>query len=951
MILERLEITGFGCLQDITTELHPRVTVIAGRNESGKSTLLRAVRGALYGMDAGGQGRAVDRSDWARYEPWTRGGYGLALTYKLDDGRRIRVARRLDTREQSVQVLELGGSELTDELRSGRAVTPGRFHLGIDESVFCATAWLGDDGLRIDAPESARQRAGQLQEAIERLADTRRGVTAAQALVRIRDAMDRVGSERRTSSPLGVATARLRTLDRTLADARTRLAAVAVDQERLATLDMTHATETGRWVAAERARLAGRLTEVADRRVRLAEAVREAKVRAAELEATASYAGSPLDVETEVTTLGGELAQAKVNAEGAAARWQAAGERLRPIRARRDEIAGGIAAIGLADDLGGDVGERSQRLRGELIAVATAARRNGGDDAREAALRREIAATGLRSLPAGLIDELLPNLEAAQAGGRLFAFAAVACATITVVAAAELARGHLTTAALAAGVIGVLAVAGCVWRAWVRSSAASQARAAATAIALDAGVDPAELARLQDRLPVLRTLHEALDDAELRTSRRRGDAEALQVALASLLERCRSLAAEAGIVDAHRGAEATPDAVVAGAQRVLDRVDAMVLKWRRRDELLAEDAVLAAEESAGAQSSEDVDRSVRAVANLEIRLRTIFKAAGIRVPEGDASNALAGFHHACEARRRHDTARRRLDELQRATHALGGDAATLESLETGLAEQLMQCGGDPAEALVTGPPDVGVLQALDLEAERARRAAASAGDQARELRARLGGVLDTMPNIADLEDEREACETARDRGHRQLKALRRAAELIEAASRVTHRELAPRLAESLGSRLSLLTGARYMEVNVDTDHFALGLLGHERPDMVPLDAVSHGTRDQVALLLRLALCEVLGGGGERTPLLLDEPLLTSDPMRRDLFIEFLHDLSATHQVMLSTADPAMIEAVSRVTAGDCSVVRLEDPPVLDVIGDGHPLGRHSARMRLLAGQG
>ena len=156
-----------------------------------------------------------------------------------------------------MQVLELGGSELTDELRSGRAVTPGRFHLGIDETVFCATAWLSDDGLRIDAPESARQRAGQLQEAIERLADTRRGVTAAQALVRIREAMDRVGSERRSASPLGVASARLRSLDRSLADARTRLAAVAVDQERLAVLDATLAAETDRWVAAERSRLSG----------------------------------------------------------------------------------------------------------------------------------------------------------------------------------------------------------------------------------------------------------------------------------------------------------------------------------------------------------------------------------------------------------------------------------------------------------------------------------------------------------------------------------------------------------------------------------------------------------------------------------------------------------------------------------------------------------------------
>jgi exonuclease SbcC len=951
MILERLEITGFGCLHDITTDLHPHVTVIAGANESGKSTLLRAVRGALYGVDAGGQGRAVDRSDWARYEPWTRGGYGLALTYKLDDGRRIRVARRLDTREQPVQVLELGGSELTDELRSGRAVTPGRFHLGIDEAVFCATAWLGDDGLRIDAPESARQRAGQLQEAIERLADTRRGVTAAQALGRIREAMDRVGSERRNASPLGVAAARLRTLDLILADARTRLAAVAVDQERLAVLDATLAAETDRWVEAERARLSARLSDVAHRRVRLAEMVLEAKLHAAEIEATASYARFPLDVETEVTTLGGELVQAKSSAEGAAARWQSAVERLRPIRSRREQIASGVAAIGSAGEIGGDVGERSQRLRGELIAVADAAGRAGGDDAREAGLRREIAATGLRSLPANVIDELLPELEAAGRGGRAFGGAAILVAGFAAATAAGLDHAHLALAALVGGVLGGLGAALLAWRAWVRSSSASRARAAATVLALDAGIDPAELARLQDRLPVLRTLHHALDDAELRTSRRRGDAEALQLALTSLLERCRALAADACVAEHSRGAGATPEAVIAGAQQILDRVDAVVLQARRREELLAEDAVLAAEESAGAQSSDDVDRAARAVANLEVRLRTILRAAGIGLPEGDWAAAVAGFHHACDARRRHDAARRGLDDLQRSARALGGDAATLESLETELADQLMQCGGDPTDALAAASPDAAMLQALDLEAERARRAATSAGDQARELRARLGGVLDTLPAIADLEDERDSCETARDRGLHQLKALRRAADLIEAASRLTHRELAPRLAESLGSRLSLLTGARYVEVNVDTDHFALGLLGHDRPDMVPLDTVSHGTRDQVALLLRLALCEVLGGGGERTPLLLDEPLLTSDPLRRDLFIEFLHDLSATHQVLLSTADPAMIEAVSRISAGDCSVVRLADPPVLDVIGDAHSLGRHSARMRLLAGQG
>jgi DNA repair protein SbcC/Rad50 len=953
MILERLEVTGFGCLRDLSAELHPRVTVIAGRNESGKSTLLRAVRAALYGIDAGGQGRPVDRSDWARFEPWERGGYGLALTYKLDDGRRIRVARRLDTREQSVQVLELGGSELTDELRSGRAVTPGRFHLGIDEAVFCATAWLGDDGLRIDAPEAVRQRAGQLQEAIERLADTRRGVTAAQALGRLREAMDRVGSERRGTSPLGVATLRLCALETTLADARTRLAAVALDQERLADLDATSADETERWVGAERDRLAGRLADVADRRALLSELVREARGHAGTLEATATYARFPLDAETEVTTLGGELAQARATAAGAVTRWDAAADRLRPIRARRGEIAIGITAIGTpeagAAARGSDLGERAQRLRGELIAAATAAHTESGDDAREAALRREIAATGLRGLPASVIDELLPQLEEAGRSGRAMSITAVLIACLTGAAAFALGRAHLVAASLIAVALGGVAAGLCFWRGWQRSRSASRAREAARQLALEAGADPVEVERLSGRLAVLRALHQALDDTQSRTSRRRADAEAAQTALASLLERCQELALEAGIGESRPRPAATVDAAISSASEILDRVDATVVSSRRREELVAEDAVLAAEEAGCAQLRDDVDRSARNVATLEARLRGLLDASGMLLPDRDPALAVAGFRHACEARRDHDEARRRLGDLQRSAGSLGGDAAALANLEADLAAQLLQRGGDPTAALAASPPDAAALQQLDLDAEHARRAATSTGEVARELRARLGGVLDTLPSIADLEDERDACAAARERGLRQLEALRTAAEMIETASRVTHRELAPRLAESLRSRLSLLTDARYVDVNVDTDHFALGLLGRERPDMVPLDAVSHGTRDQVALLLRLALCEVLGGAGERAPLLLDEPLLTSDPVRRDVFIEFLHDLSATHQVLISTADPATIEAVSRVTVGDCAVVRLNDPISLDVTGSG--IGRHSARMHLLSGQG
>src|SRR4029077_13069018 len=115
-------------------------------------------------------------------------------------------ARRLELQREDAQVVELGGRDVTDVMRLGRLLVPGWHHLGIDEAVFCATACLGEESLRTDSPDTATARADRLQEAIERLADTASRATAAEALARLRHAMERVGTENRGRSPLGAAT-------------------------------------------------------------------------------------------------------------------------------------------------------------------------------------------------------------------------------------------------------------------------------------------------------------------------------------------------------------------------------------------------------------------------------------------------------------------------------------------------------------------------------------------------------------------------------------------------------------------------------------------------------------------------------------------------------------------------------------------------------------------------
>ncbi|MBV9100201.1 MAG: AAA family ATPase [Candidatus Dormibacteraeota bacterium] len=926
MKLQRVEIAGFGALSDVLVDFHPRLTLVLGDNESGKSTLHRAVRAALYGIDAGGQGRAVERSDWHRWRPWAQGPYAIALTYSLEDGRRIRVARSLDTRDQGVQVLELGGSDLTDELRSGRAVSPGRFHLGVDESVFCASAWLGDEALRIGAPDAAPARAEQLQEAIERLADTARGITATQAIARLKEAMDRVGSERRSTSPLGVASARLRDLDRRLEEARARLQALGAEEERLRVLDRDAANGRDRAAAAERAFLEGRVAAIVERKRRLDALRQETAATLGEEEETRHLAAFPLDVEERAATLAGELAQALRSADEAGASWTAAQDRLAEIGRRRAEVLTGLRAI--PDTALDDTAvEQAQRLHGEVAAAQAAVARNISDPAAErrmAALRHEIARTGMGSLPRDSGDALAALVEQQRRRPRpvLWSALSVVLFVAAVVAGVELLRSHARPAALIAAGAGLaLAAAGALWsrRIW-RQARAVDERIARLEKAAGVGADEAAL--VAERVPSLQALHAALLREEGRAAGVRSEAEKLHGVAADLAERCSELAAALGVMTPVARAGATTRGLLEDAEAALAAAGRAITAHRRRSDLAREDKELAADEAELRRLGAAAERYRQIAERIKERLDQLLASAGL-APQATPAEAMRAVREACEIRRRHDEARRVLATARQRAAALGDEALLDRALEH-LGAELEARGGSAALAAQLAPPDETALQALEDDARHAVQAAASATTQARELRGRLAGLLENAPDVADLQNERDACAAAKDRGLRQLAALNRASQLIDAASRATHRDLAPRLAERVAARLTTLTEARYETVNVDTEHFAVSLLTRQRPDMVPLDVVSHGTRDQVSLLLRIALCEVLSSSGEPIPLLLDEPMLTADPARRDLLVEFLHNLSETNQVVLTTNDPATVEAAQNAGA-DFAVVRMAGP--------------------------
>ena len=939
MRLERVEVNGFGRLRDLRLDLAPRVTVVLGENEAGKSTLHRAIRAALYGLDAGSQGRAVERSEWARWTPWAGEQYGIALTYALADGRRFRVARGLGRRDQAVQVHELAGGDVTDALRVGRAVVPGRVHLGIDESVFCATACIGEDALRLDAPDAVTARADRLQEAIERLADSASRATAAEALARLRAAEARVGTERRSGTPLGQASLRLRQLDAELESARRRTDAVGRDQDRLRHLEQLAIDAEQSQADCERAWLVGRLAAIAAQRRDLAEAIDEGQRLETVVEGWSAYAAFPLELEERVSTLAGELAQAQALDRQAAERWAQAEQHLAAAERRRLEIFTALRMLGLAPRVDERVLAEVRRLDQEVSAAGGVERRAASvqaAQARGAALRQEIAAIGLGAVPVGSADAVADLVEVASrpAGARRVGPMA---ASVAVVGAA------LAAACVVAGVkaAGVLVGAGALFGALAVLVLAGRGRGPAADARRELarrcpGLDlsAAGLARAAQRLPDLHDLHAELQRQELLVETGREELEAATAHAADLAQRCLSLAASVPVevaADSSPLHQTTATGLLGHARAALAAIEEAASARRRITELEQEDGRLAREEDACRAARTEAEERSATRAGLEAEMARHLDTAGLPL-EPDPARAAAAFRQACSTRRQLEATLAQLAEVRRRIAVLGADPEGLTRLGEQLADELIRRGGDSAEAEAARPLDTASLQRLENAAEAARHGAAAARAEAAGLRERLAGLLAGLPAIADLEDERVAVLAIREHCLHQLAALRRAGGLIEEAARRVHRDVAPRLAASVTNRLSLLTEGRYDSVDVDAERFAISLHCADRPELVPLDLVSHGTRDQVSLLLRLALTEVLGDSGEPVPLLLDDPLLTADPARRRAAVEFLLGLSETNQVLITTTHPGLADQIAREGGEECAVVVLGRTPLLSAQG-------------------
>jgi hypothetical protein len=227
-----------------------------------------------------------------------------------------------------------------------------------------------------------------------------------------------------------------------------------------------------------------------------------------------------------------------------------------------------------------------------------------------------------------------------------------------------------------------------------------------------------------------------------------------------------------------------------------------------------------------------------------------------------------------------------------------------------LVEQVRASDGDPLQ----------VDPGLDLDV--AQQESAAATEAAVTADATVAERARVLVSVAEAEEEVERAQSEMDRCRRLHSTLSAASKFLRDAEDKVNRDLAPVLAAGLREWLPAVTQGRYIDARVKPSDLAVEVRD-ARQEWRDVWRLSHGTLEQVYLLLRVVLAKWLVTTGESCPLILDDVLVHCDRVRKLAILDALKALSSSQQVILFTQEDEVLRWAEASAPGQ--LIRLADP--------------------------
>jgi len=151
MKINNLKINGFGKLKDKEIKLQDGINVIYGKNEAGKSTLLKYITSMLYGLSKNKNGGTVPEIE--KYEPWESEEFSGKLSYELDNKETYEVYRDFKKKNPKVFNKNLEDISKNFSLDKTKGIEFFKDQTGLEEDIFTSSVITKQTEVKLDEKE------------------------------------------------------------------------------------------------------------------------------------------------------------------------------------------------------------------------------------------------------------------------------------------------------------------------------------------------------------------------------------------------------------------------------------------------------------------------------------------------------------------------------------------------------------------------------------------------------------------------------------------------------------------------------------------------------------------------------------------------------------------------------------------------------------------------------
>ena len=207
MKIKNIKVNSFGNLSDKDIELSDNINIIYGKNEAGKSTLLKFITNMFYGTSKNKKGRIF--SDFDRYKPWGREDFSGKLKYELDNGEQFEIFREFAKKNPKIYNSNL--EDISKQFSIDKNLGNQFFYeqTKVDEQTFLSTIASMQQEVKLEK--------GSQNSLIQKMANIagtgEDNVSYKKAIDKLyKKQLDEVGTYRSTGKPINIAQGKLNDL-------------------------------------------------------------------------------------------------------------------------------------------------------------------------------------------------------------------------------------------------------------------------------------------------------------------------------------------------------------------------------------------------------------------------------------------------------------------------------------------------------------------------------------------------------------------------------------------------------------------------------------------------------------------------------------------------------------------------------------------------------------------